>query len=154
MAIVEMVKVMILTHRSEAAQLLETLQAEGIVQVLDAEYYFVKLTDRKFFGWQQVEIEDHIVRISDPEKTVADCLDHPEHCGGIDQIARAVYFSHEEINLKRMVEYAQRMGNRTIIKRLGRIMRNCLKATSPLQGSPGLTHCLRKQESITASGTY
>jgi len=108
-----------LTDQIPRTSFIATTKTKHPLQVLDAEYYFVKLTDRKFFGWQQVEIEDHIVRISDPEKTVADCLDHPEHCGGIDQIARAVYFSHEEINLKRVVEYAQRMGNRTIIKRLG-----------------------------------
>jgi len=111
-----------LTDQIPRTSFIATTKTKHPVQVLDAEYYFVKLTDRKFFGWQQVEIEDHIVRISDPEKTVADCLDHPEHCGGIDQIARAVYFSHEEINLKRVVKYAQRMGNRTIIKRLGYVL--------------------------------
>lgn len=37
MAIAQMTKIMIVTHRSEAVELLEVLQEEGIVQVLDAE---------------------------------------------------------------------------------------------------------------------
>ena len=111
-----------LTDQIPRTTFIATTKARHSVHVLDAEYYFVKLTDRKFFGWQEIKIEDHRVHISDHEKTIADCLDHPEHCGGIDQIARAVYFSHEEINLKRVVEYAQRMGNRTIIKRLGYVL--------------------------------
>ena len=99
-----------------------TTRARHPVQVLEAEYYFVKLARGKFFGWSEVEVEGRIVRVSDPEKTVADCLDHPEHCGGIEQVARAIYFSHEEIDLGRVVEVAGRMGNRTILKRLGHVL--------------------------------
>ena len=54
-------------------------------------------------------------------KTIPDCLDHPEHCGGVEQVARAIYFSHEEFDLVRVAAYAKRMGNRTILKRLGHI---------------------------------
>ena len=108
-----------LTDQIPRTTFIATTKAKHPVQVLDAEYYFVKLTQRKFFGWQEVEIEDHAIRISSPEKTIADCLDHPELCGGIEQIARAIYFYHDEINLKRAVEYARRMRNSTILKRLG-----------------------------------
>jgi len=111
-----------LTEQIPRSTFVATTRAKHPVQVLDAEYYFVKLTERKFFGWQQVEVEDRRVRISRPEKTIADCLDHPEHCGGIEQVARAIYFSHEEIDLARVVDCAKRMGNRTILKRLGYIL--------------------------------
>jgi V/A-type H+-transporting ATPase subunit I len=37
MAVAQMIKVMIVTHRSQASQLLETLQREGICQILNAE---------------------------------------------------------------------------------------------------------------------
>jgi predicted transcriptional regulator of viral defense system len=111
-----------LTDQIPRTTFVATTHARHPVQVLDAEYYFVKLTNRKFFGWQEVIVEDRSVRISNPEKTIADCLDHPEHCGGIEQIARAIYFSHEEVHLGRVVKYAKRMGNRTILKRLGLIL--------------------------------
>ncbi len=44
------------------------------------------------------------------------------HCGGIEQIARAIYFNHEEIAMPRVVEHARRLGNNTIMKRLGYIL--------------------------------
>jgi len=111
-----------LTDQIPRTTFIATTKARHSTQVLDAEYCFVKLARSKFFGWQEIEIEDHSVRISNPEKTIADCLDHPENCGGIEQVGRAVYFWHEEIKLKRVVEYARRMGNRTIIKRLGHVL--------------------------------
>jgi predicted transcriptional regulator of viral defense system len=111
-----------LTDQIPRTTFIATTKARHPVQVLDAEYYFVKLARRKFFGWQEVQMEGRTVRISDPEKTVADCLDHPEHCGGIEQVARAIYFSHGEIDLGRVAGYAQRMGNRTILKRLGHVL--------------------------------
>jgi len=111
-----------LTEQIPRTTFVVTTKARHPVEVLDAEYYFVKLTPRKFFGWQEVEVEGQAVRLSTPEKTIADCLDHPEHCGGIEQVARAIYFSHEELDLARVVEYAEKMGNRTILKRLGHIL--------------------------------
>lgn len=111
-----------LTDQIPRTTFIATTKARHPVQVLDAEYYFVKLAHSKFFGWQETEIEDRTVCISDPEKTVADCFDHPEHCGGIEQVARTVYFYHEEISLGRVVEYAKHMGNRTILKRLGYVL--------------------------------
>lgn len=111
-----------LTDQIPRTTFIATTKARHPVQVLDAEYYFIKLTKPKFFGWQDIKIEGQTILISNPDKTIADCLDHPEHCGGIEQVARAVYFSHNDINLKRVVEYAKRMGNRTVVKRLGYIL--------------------------------
>ena len=111
-----------LTDQIPRTTFVATTKVRHPVKVLDEEYCFVKLAPAKFFGWQEVEVEGRKVRMSGPEKTVADCLDHPEHCGGIEQVARAVYFSHEEISLARVGDYAKRMGNRTVLKRLGHVL--------------------------------
>lgn len=94
------------------------------LHVLNTEYRFVKLSSRKFFGWEETEIESREVRISDGEKTVVDCLDHPENCGGIEQIAMSIYFYHVELDFERVVQHARKMGNATILKRLGYILEN------------------------------
>jgi predicted transcriptional regulator of viral defense system len=111
-----------LTDQIPRTAFIATTKARHPLKALDAEYYFVRQSNSKFFGWSEIEVEGHIIRISDPEKTIADCLDRPEHCGGIEQIACAIYFSHEEISLKRVMKYAHRMGNRTIVKRFGHIL--------------------------------
>ena len=51
MAISQMTKIMIASHRSEAQELLEAIQAEGIVQVLDAERAMVSKE------WPELQIE-------------------------------------------------------------------------------------------------
>ena len=90
--------------------------------ILDSDYYFVAIEKRKFFGSQEIEIEDWKVSISTPEKTIADCLDHPEHSGGIDEVAKAIYFNHKDFDLAKVYEFAKRMENLTILKRLGYIL--------------------------------
>ena len=59
--------------------------------------------------------------IADLEKGLVDSLDHPEHCGGIGEVAKALATAWEEheVNLERLTEYALRMRNRAIFKRLG-----------------------------------
>jgi len=90
--------------------------------ILDSDYYFVAIEKRKFFGSQEIEIEDWKVSISTPEKTIADCLDHPEHSGGIDEVAKAIYFNHKDFDLAKVYGFAKRMENLTILKRLGYIL--------------------------------
>ena len=51
MAIARMTKIMIVSHRSEAAELLEALQQEGIVEVLDAERSMVSKE------WPELQVE-------------------------------------------------------------------------------------------------
>jgi predicted transcriptional regulator of viral defense system len=117
------------------------------VQILDSPFLFVKLTRTKFLGWQEYDVGTSKVRISNPEKTIADCLDHPEHCGGIEQIARAVYFYNSEFSLPTVVDFAKMMKNRTILKRLGYLLEelglpeeymDCLADFVPSQGYPRL----------------
>ena len=60
--------------------------------------------------------------ISNINKTIADCLDHPEHSGGIEEVAGAIYFNYKELNFKEIKDYALQMRNMTILKRLGYIL--------------------------------
>lgn len=90
--------------------------------IMNADYYFVKIQKKKFFGFNETEIEGWKVNISSPEKTIADCLDRPEHSGGIDEVARAIYFNHKELDMKKIYNFAEKMGNVTILKRFGYIL--------------------------------
>jgi len=92
------------------------------LDILNSTYYFVKLVKKKFLGIKKIKIDEEKINISNPDKTIVDCLDHPEYCGGIDEIARAIYFSHQELNFQRIKEYSVRMNNVTILKRLGYIL--------------------------------
>ena len=90
-------------------------------KILDTEFVFVKIHPRKIFGINEIEIDKLKVAVSSPEKTIIDCLDHPEHCGGLNEVARAFYFSRDELDAEKIVEYAIKIGDTAVIKRLGYI---------------------------------
>lgn len=83
------------------------------------ENYSIKaviVREKKFFGFREVHIAGRTVRITDPEKTVADCLDRPRNCGGILEIAKAL---RSGMNVKIVAENLKKMGGHAGLKRLG-----------------------------------
>ena len=80
---------------------------------------FVSLSSHKFFGWTTESIGDREFRISDREKTVVDSLDLPQHAGGILEVAKGLV---QDLDLSRMVAYADMLGNMAVHKRLGYLM--------------------------------
>jgi predicted transcriptional regulator of viral defense system len=124
-----------------------TTRPRMLLEILGTGYCFVSMGKKKFFGFGEIEIEGWKVNISGPEKTIADCLDRPEHSGGIDEVARAIYFSHGEMDMKKVLEFAGKMGNQAILKRLGYILetvglfdryRDLFTGFRPKKGYPAL----------------
>lgn len=98
-----------------------TRRKHSEAEILNLRFRFVTLRDYKFFGVTPVSFPGKQVNFTDREKTTTDCLDHPEYCGGITEAAKglATALGEGRVDLKKITEYAQRMGNRTIFKRLG-----------------------------------
>jgi predicted transcriptional regulator of viral defense system len=85
-------------------------------------YRFITLTRQKFFGYTRDWIGDKPVQMADRAKTLVDCLDHPELCGGIIEIAKGLWRSRNKVDWKQLTTYAQRMGNGAVLKRLGYLL--------------------------------
>ncbi len=111
-----------LTHQTPPAVYVTSTKPRNRRRILNAEFIFVTVPSRKMFGFIANKVENRDVYISTPEKTVVDCLDHPEHCGGIVEVAKVIYFEIRRLNLKQVIEMAELMGNRTILKRLGYLL--------------------------------
>ena len=77
---------------------------------------FITIKPRKFFGWTTMKIKGDKFNISDPEKTIIDSLDLPQYSGGITEISNAL---RHHLDYSKLIEYADRLGNRTVHKRLG-----------------------------------
>jgi len=99
-----------------------TTKAKRPLNVLNSQFVFVQLSKEKFTGIEKVNIEGREVNLSDKNKTVVDCLDHPEHAGGIDEIAKALYFNHEELDFRKLRTYAMKTKSIAVFKRLGFIL--------------------------------
>ncbi len=109
------------TEQTPSCIYIATPKPRNSRRVLNAEFRFVTITPRKMFDITTVTIDSQPVAISTPAKTFADCLDHPEHAGGVDEVAKALYFSAGELKLKTLAKTAVRIGNGAAVKRLGYI---------------------------------
>ncbi|MEM3800006.1 MAG: type IV toxin-antitoxin system AbiEi family antitoxin [Thermoprotei archaeon] len=110
-----------LTDQTPPAVYVATTKPRHSRRILDTYYRFVTIPPHKMFGVEEVEIEGRKVRVSTREKTLVDCLDHPEHAGGIEEVAKALYFSEHEIDFNKLADYANKIGNGAVPKRLGYI---------------------------------
>lgn len=88
--------------------------------ILGTEYYFVRCSPEHFFG-----IEKHwatktdSVLVSDPERTVVDCLKLPHHCGGLSEVAKGLWIKKHELDLDRLIQYAVQIDVGAVYRRLG-----------------------------------
>jgi predicted transcriptional regulator of viral defense system len=75
------------------------------------------------FGTRRVWRDGVPVPISDRERTLVDCLDDPSLGGGLRHTSEALvtYSEREDAAWRRLVDYGDRLGNRTVFKRLGYI---------------------------------
>jgi predicted transcriptional regulator of viral defense system len=79
------------------------------------------LPQTKLFGTRLVWRDRSQVSVSDPSRTIVDVLDDPVLGGGITHVASVLteYFKGPHRDDELLVDYAKRLGNRTVFKRLG-----------------------------------
>jgi len=82
-------------------------------------YRVTTVTERKFFGFEPTSIEGTTVQVSDLEKTLVDCADHPEFCGGLRELATAMRTADERgCEWDTVGEYLERLDNGAATKRI------------------------------------
>jgi predicted transcriptional regulator of viral defense system len=90
------------------------------IRVRDVAFQFIYHNERHFFGYQPTWIDDfHKVLISDPEKTIIDCLYEPVYAGGIQEIAKALFKARNDLDIQKLSDYLDRFGAQSVRKRLG-----------------------------------
>lgn len=83
------------------------------------EVRFIKIAARKFSGFKSYNVYGRNAAISDPEKTVIDCIDRPDLAGGPAELARIVYSAMGEIDHDKLVTAALAMKSVALLQRLG-----------------------------------
>lgn len=83
----------------------------------------------KMFGLKNIWIENQSIKVSDPTKTIIDIVDDPKIVGGITLFLDIFnqYVESEYFDLDLVMEYASKMNNRTIYKRLGFLFDTVIK---------------------------
>jgi len=83
------------------------------------EVQFIKIAARKFSGFKTYTIYGRSAAITDPEKTVIDCIDRPDLAGGPAELTRIVYTAMGEIDHEKAVTVAMAMKSTALLQRLG-----------------------------------
>ena len=87
--------------------------------VEDAEIRFITVPARKFFGFKSYSVYGRATRISEPEKTLIDCVDRPDIAGGPAEVTRIVHAAMAEIDQRKLVDAAMQMKSISMLQRLG-----------------------------------
>ena len=90
-------------------------------KIQSTEFWIKKTSKPRFFGTSIVWRGRIQVQVSDPTKTVVDLIDDPAIGGGarmVENIFRA-YLASTKRDIEHLLDYAGRMGNGAIFKRLG-----------------------------------
>lgn len=95
-----------------------------IVVIQETRFLLAYRPEEKLFGLKTVWRGQVPVQITDPTKTLVDILDDPRLGGGIRHVADVLvaYFESEYHDEVLLIDYARRLGNRTVFKRLGYLL--------------------------------
>ncbi len=90
-------------------------------EVLLGNEFLLAHTSLESLGWgmRQEWREERSFRLADPARTVIDVLDNPRLSGGLRLGAEMLAAFLLEHDPKLLVQYAQKLGNRTVFKRIG-----------------------------------
>jgi len=88
----------------------------------DSQFIFVKVLPSRFFGYRKVVIGGFPVLMADIEKAIIDSLNEPDYAGGFLEVAKSLYQGLPKIKMRRLIKYANLMGNLSVCSRLGYLL--------------------------------
>jgi len=115
-------------HWDLSEQIIETVYYFSTKQVKErnpiygsTRFKIKTITENRLFGTKTIWYGSKKVRVSDPTKTIVDILDDPKLVGGMSIVFDVFkeYMETKYLDFKILLEYAERMNNKTIFKRLG-----------------------------------
>lgn len=77
------------------------------------------IAERKFFGFDSYDVYGRDVAISAPAKTVVDCVDRPDLCGGPSELTRIVHAALADVDPKDLLDAALTLKSKVVMQRLG-----------------------------------
>jgi len=84
--------------------------------VFNTVYRIVRVVKRKFFGLEPVWVEGSKVYVTNKEKTIIDCLDKPQYCGGIIEVYKAL--KDGNLDVEKLSKYLTLFDSGAVAKRL------------------------------------
>jgi predicted transcriptional regulator of viral defense system len=111
----------------------------------DQRFRFVTVQPRKLFGYRRETVGGLPVLLADEAKAIVDSLAEPRYAGGVAEVARALRAALPQAGVGTLIEYANRMGDKSLGSRLGYLLArlghpmaagDLIRAASPVKLDP------------------
>ena len=129
-----------LTEQVPITTFVATTKKKRPVRFRDYRFRFVTMKPGKFFGYRREMVGDLPTVVADEAKAIVDSLDLPHYAGGLGEIAKALPAALEVVDVDTLVQYANRMEDRSLGSRLGYLLdaigqpaEGLIKSASPVK---------------------
>lgn len=99
-----------MTEQIPNATFVVTTKRKRNVKYGPLKFEFITMTKKRFFGIAEQKIGESHFSISNKEKTIIDCLLHPEYCGGLDEVTKGIWEEKDDLDFLRLIDYAKDTG--------------------------------------------
>jgi len=103
-----------LTSQIPNTVFIQTTKKSKKLKLLGLDFWIIHTNE--MFGLHSGFINETRIWITDREKTLIDCLDKPQYCGGLECIKEGL--QDKRIRTSKLYMYAQRLGKQIMLKRL------------------------------------
>ncbi len=108
-----------LTTQYRSVIFVVTLARVRAREVGESRVRIVNVSQKKFFGFESVDVLGYKVMISDREKTAIDCIDRPELSGGIGEAATIFATASRRFDWNKAAGYLDRIQSGALARRFG-----------------------------------
>lgn len=105
-----------LTEQIPNVVFVQTSKKKNDKVIFGIQYRFVQVKKEKLTGYKVEGYGNHQYRVTDIEKTIADCFDLPQHAGGYNETIKA--FFKASLSARKLVKYCKVLNNISIVKRM------------------------------------
>lgn len=92
-------------------------------KINNINYKFIFSKKENFWGSESKWVSKQLqIDVSDLERTIFDCLNKPNYCGGITEVIRGIWLIQNKIDWVKLAQYAERYHSVAAVKRLGHIL--------------------------------
>lgn len=90
------------------------------------KFRIVRIPETRLFGTEPHWVTGaQQVVVSNPEKTIIDCLTEPQYCGGYSEVDQAAWIAKPRLDAEKLVDYGLRLGRGAVVARLGFLLDSC-----------------------------
>jgi predicted transcriptional regulator of viral defense system len=130
-----------LTEQVPRTVFLATTRKKADIFYRGMTFKFITIQPQSFFGYQREIIADLPVVVADVAKAIIDCLSFPQYAGGFLEVVKslraAIEREEDPLRSDSLIEYVNRLGNRSLGSRLGYLLELFGQSTEGLIVSHG-----------------